>query len=189
MLSPITPHICHALWSGLGYGADILAAPWPEPLDAALVQDEIELVLQVNGKLRGSHPRAGRRRKAAIEAVALASEAAQKFMEGKPAKKVVVVPGRLVNIVVSRSTPRAACANTSWCGSSVVQGACQQAPAAPPRGAGQIHRCAGVAPTEYIPPSTITCAAKSPSATTWCCPRSRKKPCSGATCRATWCSS
>jgi leucyl-tRNA synthetase len=99
ILSPITPHICHALWVELGYGADILAAPWPEPLADALVQDEEELVLQVNGKHRGNIRVKVGADKATIEAVALASEAAQKFMEGKAAKKVVVVPGRLVNIV------------------------------------------------------------------------------------------
>jgi leucyl-tRNA synthetase len=100
ILSPIAPHICHALWIELGYGADILAAPWPEPVEAALVQDEEELVLQVNGKHRGNiRVKVGADR-TAIEAVALAAEGAQKFMEGKPAKKVVVVPGRLVNIVV-----------------------------------------------------------------------------------------
>ncbi|HZV54986.1 MAG TPA: leucine--tRNA ligase [Rhodocyclaceae bacterium] len=100
VLSPITPHICHALWRELDFGDDILAAPWPEPLEAALVQDEIELVLQVNGKTRGSVRVPAGADRAAIEAAAVASEAAQKFMEGKPAKKVVVVPGRLVNIVV-----------------------------------------------------------------------------------------
>jgi leucyl-tRNA synthetase len=100
VLSPIAPHICHALWIELGHGADILAAAWPEPVEAALVQDEEELVLQVNGKHRGNiRVKVGADR-TAIEAVALAAEAAQKFMEGKPAKKVVVVPGRLVNIVV-----------------------------------------------------------------------------------------
>jgi len=103
-LSPIAPHIAHVLWIELGYGADILAAPWPEPLEAALVQDEQELVLQVNGKHRGNIRvkvgADGSANRAAIEAVALASEAAQKFMEGKAAKKVIVVPGRLVNIVV-----------------------------------------------------------------------------------------
>jgi leucyl-tRNA synthetase len=99
LLSPITPHICHALWVELGYGADILHAPWPEPLDAALVQDEIELVLQVNGKHRGNLRVKVGADGTAIEAAALASEAAQKFMEGRPPKKVVVVPGRLVNIV------------------------------------------------------------------------------------------
>jgi leucyl-tRNA synthetase len=100
ILSPIAPHICHALWCELGYGSDILAAPWPEPVEAALAQDEEELVLQVNGKHRGSIRVKVGADKTAIEAVALASESAQKFMEGKPAKKVVVVPGRLVNIVV-----------------------------------------------------------------------------------------
>jgi leucyl-tRNA synthetase len=99
LLSPITPHICHALWLELGYGHDILAAPWPEPLEEALVQDEIELVLQVNGKTRGSVRVPAGAERAAIEEAALASEAAQKFMAGQPAKKVVIVPGRLVNIV------------------------------------------------------------------------------------------
>ena len=100
ILSPISPHICHALWIELGFGADILAAPWPEPVDAALVQDEEDLVLQVNGKHRGNIRIKVGADRTAIEAVALASEGAMKFMEGKPAKKVVVVPGRLVNIVV-----------------------------------------------------------------------------------------
>ncbi|MBP9712205.1 MAG: leucine--tRNA ligase [Sterolibacterium sp.] len=99
LLSPITPHITHALWRELGYGDDILAAPWPLPSEDALVQDEIELVLQINGKHRGSLRVAATAAKEAIEAAALASETAQKYMEGKPAKKVVVVPGRLVNIV------------------------------------------------------------------------------------------
>jgi len=100
VLSPIAPHITHALWIELGYGADILQAAWPEPLEDALVQDEQELVLQVNGKHRGSVRVKVGADKTAIEAAALANEAAQKFMEGKPAKKVIVVPGRLVNIVV-----------------------------------------------------------------------------------------
>jgi leucyl-tRNA synthetase len=100
LLSPIAPHVTHALWVELDYGKEILAAPWPEPLEAALVQDEEELVLQVNGKHRGSvRVKVGADR-TAIEVLAVASEAAQKFMEGKPAKKVIVVPGRLVNIVV-----------------------------------------------------------------------------------------
>ncbi|MDO8787466.1 MAG: leucine--tRNA ligase [Sulfuritalea sp.] len=100
LLSPIAPHICHQLWRELGFGEDILHAPWPEPLPAALVQDEEELVLQVNGKHRGSiRVKVGADR-TAIEAIAVGSDAAQKFMEGKPARKVIVVPGRLVNIVV-----------------------------------------------------------------------------------------
>ena len=99
VLSPLTPHISHALWAQLGYGDDILAAAWPEPLEAALVQDEVELMLQVNGKLRGSVRVAADAPKDVIEAAALANEAAVKFLEGRPAKKVIVVPGRLVNIV------------------------------------------------------------------------------------------
>ncbi len=100
LLSPITPHICHALWVDCGFGTDILSTRWAEPLEAALKQDELELVLQVNGKLRGNIKVAADASKSQIEALALASEAAQKFMEGKPPKKVVVVAGRLVNIVV-----------------------------------------------------------------------------------------
>ncbi len=100
LLSPITPHICHHLWCALGYGEDILHAPWPEPLEAALAQDEIDLVLQVNGKLRGSIKVPSNATKEQFEQIALASEVAQKYMEGKPTKKVIVVPGRLVNIVV-----------------------------------------------------------------------------------------
>ena len=99
LLSPITPHICHALWRELGYGDDVLASPWPEPMAAALVQDEIELVLQINGKHRGSLRLPAAAAKEEIERAALASEGTQKFLEGRPAKKIVVVPGRLVNVV------------------------------------------------------------------------------------------
>jgi leucyl-tRNA synthetase len=99
VLSPITPHITHTLWVELGYGGDILAAPWPQVDESALVQDELELVLQINGKLRGSIKVAASADKAAIEAIALASEVAVQHMNGAAPKKVVVVPGRLVNIV------------------------------------------------------------------------------------------
>jgi leucyl-tRNA synthetase len=99
LLSPITPHIAHALWRELGYGDDILAAAWPEPLDAALVQDELELVLQVNGKMRGSLKVPASADKAAIEQAAVTHEAVQKQLNGGAPKKVIVVPGRLVNVV------------------------------------------------------------------------------------------
>jgi leucyl-tRNA synthetase len=100
MLSPIAPHIGHQLWQDLGFGEDILASPWPEHDPQALVESEIELVVQVNGKLRGTIrvPRDAARQ--AIEATALGNAAVQKFIAGQPVKKVVVVPGRLVNIVV-----------------------------------------------------------------------------------------
>jgi leucyl-tRNA synthetase len=100
MLSPITPHVCHVLWRELGYGDDILAAPWPEPDEGALVEDEIELVVQVNGKLRGSIRVPSGAAREAVQAAALANPAVQKFCDGKAPKKVIVVPGRLVNLVI-----------------------------------------------------------------------------------------
>ncbi|HYE41223.1 MAG TPA: leucine--tRNA ligase, partial [Ramlibacter sp.] len=101
VLYPVAPHITHALWEQLGYAkvyGDILDAKWPEVDPAALEQAEIEMMIQVNGKLRGSVTVPKGADKAAIEAAALASEAVQKFVEGTP-KKVIVVPGKLVNIV------------------------------------------------------------------------------------------
>jgi leucyl-tRNA synthetase len=98
--SPITPHVCQHLWRELGFGEDILDAPWPEPAEAALAQDEIDLVVQVNGKLRGNMRVPKDAERAAIERLALAHEAVTKFTNGQPPKKVVVVPGRLVNVVV-----------------------------------------------------------------------------------------
>jgi leucyl-tRNA synthetase len=104
LLSPIAPHLAHGLWIELGLATEaspaVIDAPWPEPVEAALVQDEVELVLQVNGKLRGSVRVPASADKAAIEQLALASEAAVRALDGKPARRVVVVPGRLVNIVV-----------------------------------------------------------------------------------------
>ncbi|UCV03040.1 leucine--tRNA ligase [Dechloromonas denitrificans] len=100
LLFPIVPHIGQALFAELKPGQDAGVQAFPKADPAALKQDEIELMVQVNGKLRGSIRVAAEADKASIEAAALASEGAVKFMEGKPAKKVVVVPGRLVNIVV-----------------------------------------------------------------------------------------
>lgn len=103
VLYPATPHVAHQLWQDLGFAAelgDLLDAPWPTVDEAALVQDEIELMLQVNGKLRGAVKVPASADKAAIEAAALATEEFAKFAEGKAPKKVVIVPGRLVNIVV-----------------------------------------------------------------------------------------
>jgi leucyl-tRNA synthetase len=100
---PATPHIAHALWQQLGYAAtqgELLDAPWPKVDEAALQRDEIELMLQINGKLRGSITVPASADKAAIEAAALASEAFVKQANGAAPKKVVVVPGRLVNLVV-----------------------------------------------------------------------------------------
>ncbi|MDB5808015.1 MAG: leuS [Betaproteobacteria bacterium] len=100
LLAPLTPHITHQLWRDLGYGEDILTAPWPAVDESALVQDEIELVLQVNGKLRGNMRVARDADRAQIERLALENPNVQKHIDGQPVKKVVVVPGRLVNVVV-----------------------------------------------------------------------------------------
>ena len=100
LLSPMTPHICHQLWRDLGYGADIIDAAWPKPDAAALTQDEIELVVQINGKKRGS-VRVPREADAkAVEGITLADAQIRQAIDGKPVKKVVVVAGRLVNVVV-----------------------------------------------------------------------------------------
>jgi leucyl-tRNA synthetase len=102
-LYPAAPHITHGLWQHLGYAdslGDLIDAPWPEVDESALVQDHIELVLQVSGKLRGAVRVPAGASRDAIEAAALASPEFLRFAEGKPAKKVVVVPGRLVNVVV-----------------------------------------------------------------------------------------
>jgi len=101
-LYPACPHITHTLWVELGLAGELgelLDAPWPQVDEAALVQDQIELMLQVNGKLRGSIKVPAAADKATIEAAALANEECIKFMEGRPAKKVIVVPSRLVNVV------------------------------------------------------------------------------------------
>jgi leucyl-tRNA synthetase len=100
LLSPITPHIAHHLWRELKFGEEVMRAPWPEADPAALEQDEVELVVQVNGKLRGSIrvPKAAGRTE--IEELARANPNVQRFVAGQSVKKVVVVPGRLVNLVV-----------------------------------------------------------------------------------------
>jgi leucyl-tRNA synthetase len=100
MLSPIVPHICERLWRELGHAGLVALAPWPEVDASALVQDSIELVVQVNGKLRGKITVAADASSAAAEAAALADANVQRFTEGKPPKKVVVVPKKLINIVV-----------------------------------------------------------------------------------------
>ena len=103
MLKRLPPHIAQALWTGLDYAAalgDLAAAPWPDVDDAALACDEIELMLQVGGKLRGAIRVAADADRDTIEAAALAAPEVERYAAGKPPKKVVVVPGRLVNVVV-----------------------------------------------------------------------------------------
>jgi len=103
VLYPVTPHIAHELWQALGYitlHGDVLDAPWPKVDEEALKQDEIELVLQVNGKHRGSVLVPAGAGKEEIEKLAVASEAFTKHAPGAAPKKVIVVPGRLVNVVI-----------------------------------------------------------------------------------------
>jgi len=103
ILYPATPHIAHTLWSELGYAAtsgDLLDAPWPAVDPQALVQDEVELMLQINGKLRGSVLVPSNASKEEIEALTLASETFVQFAAGASIKRVIVVPGRLVNVVL-----------------------------------------------------------------------------------------
>jgi leucyl-tRNA synthetase len=102
-LYPACPHTTWTLWKELGYAAslgDLLDAPWPEVDDSALLQEVVELMLQINGKLRGSVSVAASADKADIERAALASPELIKFAAGAPVKRVVVVPGRLVNVVL-----------------------------------------------------------------------------------------
>jgi len=101
MLAPITPHISHTLWQALGHGEAVVDARWPQVDEAAMKQDKIELMVQVNGKLRSKIAVAADADQAAVEAVAFAEENVQRFTEGKEVRKVILVPGRLLNIVVA----------------------------------------------------------------------------------------
>jgi len=100
LLTPIVPHIATQLWRHLRPGTELIAIPWPKADPAALVQDTIELVVQVNGKLRGHVSVAANASREEIEKAALSNEAVMKFVAGQTPKKVIVVPGKLVNIVV-----------------------------------------------------------------------------------------
>ena len=100
MLSPIVPHICHELWQALGHREAVVDCAWPTVDEAALVRDSIELVVQVKGKVRGKISVATNADNAAIEAAALAEPNVRKHLEGLALRKVIVVPGRLVNLVV-----------------------------------------------------------------------------------------
>lgn len=100
LLSPIVPHICHELWRELKPGTELSNQPWPKADDAAMIQNEVTLIVQVNGKLRGQITIAKDAEKEAVELAALANEHVQKFIEGQTVKKIITVPGRLVNIVV-----------------------------------------------------------------------------------------
>ena len=101
LLSPIAPHICHALWQALGHSESVADAKWPAVDEKALVRSSITLVLQVNGKVRGKIEVAADISKQDIEKIALADENVQRFIEGSTIRKIIVVPGRLINIVAN----------------------------------------------------------------------------------------
>jgi leucyl-tRNA synthetase len=100
-LAPITPHICHALWLALGHAGPVIDAPWPQPDAAALKADMVTLVVQVNGKLRGRVEVPADAAEDAVAEAALADPNVRKFVAGTQIRKRVVVPGKLVNFVVS----------------------------------------------------------------------------------------
>jgi leucyl-tRNA synthetase len=100
VLSPVTPHVCHVLWQGLGKQTALIDGPWPVVDAAALRQDTHEIVVQVNGKLRGHVSVPVNSDEATVRAAALADERVKKFITDKVVRRVIVVPGKLVNVVI-----------------------------------------------------------------------------------------
>ena len=100
LLSPIVPHICHTLWQVLGHESAAVDEPWPAVDESALEQDLVEIIVQVNGKLRGRISVAPDADREAVSALALADRNVQRFIADKEIRKTIVVPGRLVNVVV-----------------------------------------------------------------------------------------
>ncbi|MDD1140979.1 leucine--tRNA ligase [Pseudomonas sp. TNT2022 ID233] len=101
LLAPITPHISHELWNRLGHADPVIDAGWPVLDESALVQDSLTLVIQVNGKLRGQIEMPAAATREEVEAAARANENVLRFVDGLTIRKVIVVPGKLVNIVAS----------------------------------------------------------------------------------------
>jgi leucyl-tRNA synthetase len=101
LLAPITPHISHELWHRLGHADPVIDASWPVLDESALVQDSLQLVIQVNGKLRGHIEMPASASREEVEAAARANENVLRFVDGLTIRKVIVVPGKLVNIVAS----------------------------------------------------------------------------------------
>jgi leucyl-tRNA synthetase len=100
VLAPITPHLAHHLWRELKFGEDVMRAPWPEPDPAALVQDVIDYVLQVNGRTRGKLQAPANADRGALEALVRASEVVKRYIADQVIKRIIIVPGRLINIVI-----------------------------------------------------------------------------------------
>ena len=100
MLAPIVPHICHQLWQDLGHTEALVGASWPAVDESALAQDTIDLMVQVNGKLRSKISVSADASSEVIQAMALNDETTLRFIDGQAIKKVIVVPNKLVNIVI-----------------------------------------------------------------------------------------
>jgi len=101
MLAPITPHMCHQLWQDLGKEGDILDASWPTVDESALVEDEKLIIVQVNGKLRAKLTVPADATKEQVEALAFAEDNVTKFTDGVTIRKVIYVPGKLLNVVAN----------------------------------------------------------------------------------------
>jgi len=101
LLAPITPHISHELWNQLGHATPVIDAGWPVLDQTALIQDTLQLVIQVNGKLRGHIEMPASATREEVEAAARINENVLRFIDGLTIRKVIVVPGKLVNIVAS----------------------------------------------------------------------------------------
>lgn len=101
VLSPIVPHICHNLWQALGHSDTVVDASWPVADESAMVRSEIEVVLQVNGKVRAKENVPADIGKTDLEKLALENENVMRFTDGKTVRKVIVVPGKLVNVVAN----------------------------------------------------------------------------------------
>ena len=100
LLSPVTPHICEELWQAMGHETTLTGQAWPTFDEQALVKDEVTLVVQVNGKVRGKFQAPNNAPKDEVEKIAIELENVARFIEGKTVRKVIVIPNRLVNIVV-----------------------------------------------------------------------------------------
>jgi leucyl-tRNA synthetase len=100
VLAPMVPHACHALWQALGHAGAVMDERWPRVDEAALVEESVEIVVQVNGKLRGRINVSPGTDQDGVKAAALADENVRRFVGASAVKKVIVVPGKLVNVVV-----------------------------------------------------------------------------------------
>jgi leucyl-tRNA synthetase len=101
MLNPVVPHICHVLWQRLGHRQTVVDASWPEVDKTALAQSSVLIVLQVNGKLRAKVEVSKDIDRDTLEALALGHETIQRYVREGELRKVIVVPGKLVNVVVA----------------------------------------------------------------------------------------